>query len=55
MINEEVVMCKDCEYYTENQTRCDHPCLNWDVECYDAWIETQPNDTCSYGKRRTQT
>ena len=48
----EVVRCKDCKYYTEQEKRCDHPCQDWDVECYDQWLEMAPNDFCSYGERR---
>ena len=49
----EVVRCKDCKYYTEQKKRCDHPCQDWDVECYDQWLEMKPDDFCSYGERRT--
>ena len=48
----EVVRCKDCKYYTEHKKRCDHPCQDWDVECYDQWLEMEPSDFCSYGERR---
>lgn len=48
----EVVRCKDCKYYTSEKKRCDHQCLEWDVECYDLWLETEPEDFCSYGERR---
>lgn len=50
---EEVVRCKDCKHYTEQKKRCDHPCQDWDVECYDQWLEMEPSDFCSYGERRT--
>ena len=49
----EVVRCKDCMYYDAKRHRCDHPNLNYDVECYDQWIDTEPNDFCSYGERRS--
>ena len=48
----EVVRCKDCMYYDAKIHRCDHPNLNYDVECYDQWIDTEPDDFCSYGERR---
>ena len=46
------VSCKDCKYYKENELRCDHPELNYDVECYDHWIDCDPDDFCSCGERR---
>lgn len=49
----EVVRCKDCMYYDAKRHRCDHPNLNYDVECYDQWIDTEPDDFCSYGERRS--
>lgn len=48
----EVVRCKDCKHYKENDKRCDHPCLFFELECYDHWIDMGPNDFCSYGERR---
>ena len=48
----EVVRCKDCKYYNPESQRCDHPCLDYDVECFDHWIDTEPDDFCSYGERR---
>lgn len=48
----EVVRCKDCRYYIQDQLRCDHPQINWDIECYDCWVETNPDDFCSYGKMK---
>lgn len=47
----EVVRCKDCKYYTAEKMRCDRPEIDYDIECYDEWINTKPNDFCSYGKR----
>ena len=44
-----VVHCRDCEYYTSSARRCDHPQLDYDIECYDHWLETEPDDFCSYG------
>lgn len=44
--------CKDCEFYNENDKRCDHPCLEWEVECYDLWLGVEPDDFCSYGERK---
>ena len=48
----DVVRCKDCTHYNAEIHRCDHPNLNYDVECYDQWIDTEPDDFCSYGERR---
>lgn len=56
-----IVRCKDCVYarrqyvagYDEDALRCDHPNLSYDVECDDHWIDVEPDDFCSYGKRRT--
>lgn len=48
----EVVRCKDCKFYTESKNRCDHPCMDYDVERYDQWLEMNPDDFCSYGERR---
>ena len=50
---DELVRCKGCKYYTEDEFRCDHPELNWEVECYDHWIDCNPDDFCSKGERRT--
>lgn len=58
----EVVRCKDCKYYDtdggwvmrEGCKRCYHPQQEWDVECYDQWVETRPDDFCSYGERKEQ-
>ena len=50
----EVVRCKDCIYYCQDKTNgviCRHPKLDFDIECYDHWIKTNPNDFCSYGER----
>lgn len=47
------VQCKDCEHYNPESQRCDHPRLDYDVECYDHWINVCPDDFCSYGERRT--
>ncbi len=49
---QKTVICKDCRYYTESSFRCDHPQLDYDVECYDHWLETMPNDFCSYGEEK---
>ena len=48
----EVVRCKDCKYYDEKEIRCDHPMLEWEVECYDHWLDVETSDFCSYGERR---
>ncbi len=48
----EVVRCKECQYYTPEKKRCDHPQLDYDIECYDHWVEMEPNDFCSCGERK---
>ena len=50
-----VVRCKDCKHYHHDKhhgTICRHPELDYDVECYDHWINTKPDDFCSYGERK---
>lgn len=51
------VRCAECVYYSKTTVvgldmRCNHPQLDYDVECYDHWLETSPNDFCSYGERK---
>lgn len=57
----EIVRCKDCEYWgsgiltsTENKDckRCEHPNLYSEGFCDDYWLETYPDDFCSYGIRK---
>ena len=51
----EVVRCKDCKNYCHDKrygTICNHPALDYDVECYAHWVATKPDDFCSYGERR---
>ena len=51
----EVVRCKDCKYYCQDKINgviCRHPELDFDIECYDHWINTNPDDFCSYGERK---
>lgn len=50
----EVVRCKDCMHCSNfnGGLRCDHPELDYDVECYDQWINVTTDDFCSYGERR---
>lgn len=58
----EVVRCRDCKHYRgcdvfvyeEGCGRCDHPQQEWSVECFDQWVETRPDDFCSYGERKEQ-
>ncbi len=55
-----VVRCKDCVHYKpknamtpgDNRMRCDHPCLDYDIECYDLWLDVEPNDYCKYGEKK---
>lgn len=53
-----VVRCKDCKYYTKHRRlegmRCNHPALDYDVECYDQWVNVDPDDFCSYGEREDE-
>ena len=51
----EVVRCKDCKYYCQDEIYgeiCRHPELDFEIECYDHWINTKPEDFCSYGERK---
>ena len=51
----EVVRCKDCKYYCKDKINgviCRHPALDFDTECFDHWINTNPDDFCSYGERK---
>ena len=51
----EVVRCKDCKYYCQDEIygeMCRHPELDFEIECYDHWINTKPDDFCSYGERK---
>ena len=51
----EVVRCKDCKYYFQDEIYgeiCRHPELDFEIECYDHWINTKPEDFCSYGERK---
>lgn len=49
------VRCGECVYYSETKARrCDHPQLEYDIECYDQWVETSPNDFCSYAERKEE-
>ena len=50
----DVVRCKDCKYYCQDKINgviCRHPALDFDTECFDHWINTNPNDFCSYGEK----
>ena len=49
----EAVRCKDCKYYCQDKINgviCRHPALDFDTECFDHWINTNPDDFCSYGE-----
>ena len=39
--------CDECKHYSENKKRCDHPKIDWDIECYDCWIEKEPDGFCN--------
>lgn len=47
----EVVRCKDCVHYKQNQYSTDEymMCKRW---C--DWLPTDPDDFCSYGERKEQ-
>lgn len=50
-----VVRCKDCKYYYKDKIKgfiCRHPELDYDIECYDHWINANPDDFCSCGERK---
>ena len=56
-----ITRCKDCKYYHPNYkqfesdkpyNRCEHPAQQFDVECYDMWLETNPDDFCSYAEQK---
>ena len=45
-----VIRCKNCKYSREigeDYLRCDHPDLDYDVECWDHWLNVWPHDFCS--------
>lgn len=51
----EVVRCRECKYYCQDEIygeMCRHPELDFEIECYDHWINTKPDDFCSYGERK---
>ena len=48
----EVVRCKDCKHYLEEQHQCEHPTI-WAEYCSDFGMGVEPGDFCSYGERRT--
>ena len=41
-------------YSGDGYGRCDHPQQAYDDECFDMWVETIPEDYCSYGERREE-
>lgn len=43
-----VVRCKDCCFFDKDKKRCDHPGLDFDVERFSHWINTEPDDFCSF-------
>ena len=50
-----VTRCRECKYYCQDKINgeiCRHPELDFDIECYDHWINTKPDDFCSYGERK---
>lgn len=47
---EKVVRCKDCKYYRQNTYSPDEDMM---CMCWCDWLPTDPDDFCSYGKRKT--
>lgn len=45
----EVVRCKDCEYYRQNEYSPDEDMM---CMCWCDWLPTDPDDFCSSGKRK---
>lgn len=57
----EVVRCRECKYYvkktepqwwSDNTMRCNHPDLEFEVECYDHWLDAPPDGFCYKGEKR---
>lgn len=57
LMKSQKMTCENCEYYITNYkdfeddipyNRCNHPKLDYSLECYDFWLATNPNDFCSY-------
>lgn len=46
----EVVRCKDCKYYRQNEYSPDEDMM---CMCWCDWLPTDPDDFCSYGERKT--
>ena len=47
----EVVLCKDCKFYTTFNNGCNGSC----EKRIDSFVTFYPNDFCSYGERKEQT
>lgn len=45
----EVVRCKDCKYYRQNEYSPDEDMM---CMCWCDWLPTDPDDFCSYGERK---
>ena len=46
----EVVRCKDCKHFVQNEPYDPCECMKWTVRWGVAYVN--PNDFCSYGERR---
>lgn len=44
-LGEEVVRCRDCKHYTDNEMEYYHYCGNW-------YEQVDPNGFCAWGERR---
>lgn len=50
----EVVRCKDCKNYKKSEVSDRMMCWRKDVDGQPVCYDFNPNDFCSYGKRRTE-
>lgn len=48
-----IIHCKDCEYLKQEDGiyKCRRD-VDWEIECYDCWLNVKPNDFCPYGEKR---
>lgn len=46
----EVVRCKNCEYYRQNEYSPDEDMM---CMCWCDWLPTDPDDFCSSGRKKT--
>ena len=48
----EVVRCKDCKHFVQNEPYDPCECMKWTVKWGVAYVN--PDDFCSYGKRKSE-